>query len=106
MRKVKSWKNKLYSMVNLKENVEIVAKLGTSHFSARIVRTTMVEKTETETEPEIFFACTVANWAIIRRVASSSRRRNLKTAMSVILAVALSGETTSYRCGLHGDFDE
>jgi hypothetical protein len=68
MRKVNSWKNKLYSVFDLKENVEIVVKLGTSHFSARIVSITMVEITETE--PEQIFARTVAIWAMTRRVAS------------------------------------
>jgi hypothetical protein len=48
MRKVKSWKNKIYSVVNSKENIEIVGKLVTSHSSARIVLLTMVEITETE----------------------------------------------------------
>jgi hypothetical protein len=64
MRKMKSWKNKLYSVVNLKENFEIVVKLGTSHFNARIVQTTMVEITETEQEQ--IFARTVANQAMTR----------------------------------------
>jgi hypothetical protein len=50
MRKVKSWKKNLDSVVNLKENVEIVVKLVTSHSSARIVLLTMVEITETEPE--------------------------------------------------------
>jgi hypothetical protein len=54
----------LYSMVNSKENVEIVVKLVTSHSSARIVFLTMVEITETN--PEQIFACTVANRATIR----------------------------------------
>jgi hypothetical protein len=36
-RKVNFGKSKLYSVGNLKENVKIVVKLGTSHFSARIV---------------------------------------------------------------------
>jgi hypothetical protein len=70
---VKSWKNKLYSVVNSKENVEIVVKLVTNHSSASIVLHTMVEITETELEQ--IFACTVANRAMTRRVASNSRRR-------------------------------
>jgi hypothetical protein len=53
MRKVKSWKNKLYSVVNSEKNVEIMVKLGTGHSSARIVRTTMVEITETEPEKNL-----------------------------------------------------
>jgi flagellar biosynthesis protein FlhB len=57
MWKVKFWKNKLYSTVNLKENVKIVVKLGTSSI-ARIVRNTMVEITETDSEQ--IFDCTVA----------------------------------------------
>jgi hypothetical protein len=52
MRKLKSWKNKLHSVVNLKECFEIVDKLVTSHSSARIVLLIMVEITETEPEPE------------------------------------------------------
>jgi hypothetical protein len=59
MRKVKSWKNKLYSVVNPEEN-EIMVKLSTGHSSARIVQTTMVEITETE--PEQIFAHDVTNW--------------------------------------------
>jgi hypothetical protein len=58
MWKVKFWKNKPYSTGNLKENVKIVVKLGTSHSIARIVRTTMVEITETDSEQ--IFDCTVA----------------------------------------------
>jgi hypothetical protein len=92
---VKSWKNKLYSVVNLKENVEIMVKLGTSHSSARIVLLTMVEITETE--PEQIFARTVVNRAMTRRVASNSRRRKRKMAMPVILTVTLTGETTSHK---------
>jgi Fe2+ transport system protein B len=95
MRKVKSWKNKLYSVVNLKENVEIVVKLVTSHSSARIVLLTMVEIKETELEQ--IFACNMANRAMTRRVPSSSRRRKRKMAMSVILTVTLTGETTIHK---------
>jgi hypothetical protein len=43
-------KNKLNSVGNLRENVEIMVKLGTSHSNERIVQTTMVEITETELE--------------------------------------------------------
>jgi hypothetical protein len=50
MRKVKSWMNKFNSVVNLKENVEIVGRLGASHLSARIVQTTMMEIMDTEPE--------------------------------------------------------
>jgi hypothetical protein len=92
---VKSWKNKLYSVVNLKENVEIVGNLVTSHSSARIVLLKMVEITETELEQT--FARTVANRAMTRRVASNSRRRKRKMAMQVILTVTLTGETTSHK---------
>jgi hypothetical protein len=60
MRKVKSWKNKLYSVVNSEENAKIMVKLSTGHSSARIVQTTMVEITETE--PEQIFAHDVTNW--------------------------------------------
>jgi hypothetical protein len=102
MRKVKSWKNKLYSVVNLKENVEIVIKLDTSHSSTRIVQTTMVEITETELEQ--ILAYIVANWAIIRRVASSSRRRKLKTSMPVILTQTLTSETKSHKMRLSPQF--
>jgi hypothetical protein len=82
-------------MVNLKKNVEIVDKLVTSHSSAKIVQSTMVEITETE--PEQIFARTVANRAITRRVASNSRRRKRKMAMPVILTVTLTGEPTSHK---------
>jgi hypothetical protein len=82
-------------VVNLNENVEIVVKLGTSHFSAIIVQTTKVEMTETE--PEKIFACTVANWAMTRRVASNSRRGKREIAMPVILTVTLNGKTTSHK---------
>jgi hypothetical protein len=92
---VKFWKKKLYPVVNLKENIEIVVKLGTSNFSARIVLLTMVEITETE--PEQIFARTVANRAMTRRVASSLRTRKRKMAMPVILTVTLTGETTSHK---------
>jgi hypothetical protein len=95
MRKVKSWKNKLYSVVNLKENVGIVGKLGISNFSARIVQTTMLKITETELDQ--IFACTVENWAMTRRVASNSRRRKRKMAMLVMLTVTLTGEITSHK---------
>jgi ABC-type methionine transport system permease subunit len=95
MRKVKSWKNKLYSVINVKENAEIVVKLGTSYFCARIVQTSMVEITETE--PEQVFAFAVENWAMTRRVASKSRRSKLKTAIPVILTVTLTGEKTSHK---------
>jgi hypothetical protein len=96
MRKVKSWKYKLYSVVNLKENVEIVVKLGTSHSSARIVQTIMVEITETE--PEQIFGLTVANRAMIGRVASNSRRRRkLKTIRPVTTTVTLTDETTIHK---------
>jgi hypothetical protein len=64
MRKVNYWKNKLYLVVNVKENVDIVGKLGRSHFSARTIRTTMWEITETEPEPEQIFAGTFANRAM------------------------------------------
>jgi hypothetical protein len=82
MRKVKSWKNKLYSVDNPKENVEIVIKLGTRHFSSRTVQTTMLEITETE--PEQIFAYTAGNWAMTKRVALRSKRRKLKIDMPVI----------------------
>jgi Fe2+ transport system protein B len=95
MRKVKYWKNKLYSVVNLKENVEIVVKLVTSHFSARIVQTTMVEITETE--PEQIFARTVASRAMTRRVGSNLRRMKRKMDVPVILTVTLTGETSSHK---------
>jgi hypothetical protein len=85
MRKVKSWKKKLYSVVSLNENFKIKVKLVTGYFSARIVILTMVETTETE--PEQIFARSVATWAMIKRVASNSRRRMLKTVMPVILMV-------------------
>jgi hypothetical protein len=104
MRKVKYCKKKLYSMVNLKKNVEIVVKLGASHFSARIFQTTMVERKEME--PEQIFACTLANRAMTRRVTSSSRRRKRKTAMAVILTVMLTGEITSHKMCFHGNFAE
>jgi hypothetical protein len=103
MRKVKFKKNKLYSVVNLKENVEIVVKFCTSHSSARIVQSTMVEITDTE--PERIFACTVANRAMTRRVASNSRRRKCKMTMPVILAVTLTGETTSHKIWFDGIFE-
>jgi hypothetical protein len=51
----------LYSVVNLKENFEILVKLDTSHSSARINQTTMVEIKEIE--PEQILACTVAKRA-------------------------------------------
>jgi LPS O-antigen subunit length determinant protein (WzzB/FepE family) len=79
------------------ENVEIVRKLVTSHFSKRIVQTTMVEIMETETEPEQIFVRTVANQAMKRRVASNSRRRKRKMAIPVILTVTLTGETTIHK---------
>jgi hypothetical protein len=56
---MKFWKKKFYSVDNSSENVNIVVKLGTSHSSARIVQTTMVEITETELN--YIFARTVAN---------------------------------------------
>jgi hypothetical protein len=89
------WKNKLYSVVNSKENVEIVVKLGTSHFNARTIQTKMVEIAETELGEK--FAHPVAHQAMKRRFASISRRRKLKTAMPVILTVTLTGETTSHK---------
>jgi hypothetical protein len=95
MRKVNSWKNKLYSVVSSKENVEIVVKLVTSHSSARIVLLTIVEITETE--PEQVFAHTVANRAMTRRIASNSRRRKRKISMPVILTVTLTVETTNHK---------
>jgi hypothetical protein len=67
------WKIKLYSVGILSENVKIVVKLGTSHFNARIVQTTMVEITVTELEQT--FGCIFANQAITRRVASSSKKK-------------------------------
>jgi hypothetical protein len=82
-------------VVNLKENVEIVGKSVTSHSSVRIVLLTMVEISETE--PEQIFAHTVANRAMTRRVASNSRRRKRKMAMSVILTVTLTDETTIHK---------
>jgi hypothetical protein len=85
----------MYSVVNLKENVEIVVKLVTSHSSARVVLLTMVEITETE--PEQIFAHTIANWAMTRKVSSNSRRRKYKTAMPVILTVMLTGKITSHK---------
>jgi hypothetical protein len=101
MRKVKSWKNKLYSVVNLKENVEIVVRLDTSHSSARIVQTIMLKITETEPEPEPepeqIFVHTVANRTMTRRVASNSRRRERKMAMPVIFTQTLTGKTTSHK---------
>jgi hypothetical protein len=51
----------------------------------------------TEMEPEQIFAHTVAIWAMTRRVASNSRRRKLKMAISVILTVTMTGETTSHK---------
>jgi hypothetical protein len=50
-------------------------------------------RTETGTN----FAHTVANQAMIRRVASNSRRRKHKMAMPLVLAVNLTGETTSHK---------
>jgi hypothetical protein len=57
-------------------------QVGHSHFSARTIQTTMVEITVTELEKII--AHTVASRSMTRRVASSSSRRKLKTAMLVI----------------------
>jgi hypothetical protein len=45
----------------------------------------------------INFACTVANRAMTRRVASNSRRRKLKMTMPVILTVTLTGKTTNHK---------
>jgi hypothetical protein len=88
-------KNMLYSAVNLKENVEIVGELGTSHFSEIIVLLAIVKITETE--PEQIFARTVANQAMTRRVASNSRRSKRKMAMPIILMVTLTSETMSHK---------
>jgi hypothetical protein len=71
-----SWKNKLYSLVNLEENVKTVVKLGTSHFSVRIFQTTMVKTTEME--PEQIFARTVANRVMTRRVALTQEEGSAK----------------------------
>jgi hypothetical protein len=43
----KVWKNKLYSVDNLRGNVEILFMLGKCHFNVRIVQNTMVEITVT-----------------------------------------------------------
>jgi hypothetical protein len=64
-------------VVNLKQNVEIVVNLGTSHSRA------------TETEPEVIIASTVAIQAMTRRVASSSRIQKLKMDMPVIMILLL-----------------
>jgi hypothetical protein len=69
---VKFWKNKFYSVENLREKVKIVVKLGTSHSSAIIVQTTKVEITVTQ--PEEIIACNVASRAMIRKIASNSRK--------------------------------
>lgn len=44
-KKVKLYNNMLYSMDNLKENVEIAAKLVTRQFSARRRKSAMTELT-------------------------------------------------------------
>jgi hypothetical protein len=92
---VKFWKNEFYSVVNSKENVKIVVKLGTNHSTTSIVHTTVVEIMETE--PEQIFTRTVANLTMIRSIASNSRRKKLKMAMPVILTATLTGETTSHK---------
>jgi hypothetical protein len=64
-------------------NFDCFLNIEQSHFNARIFQTTIVEIMKSE--PEQVFASTVANRAMTTRVASSSRRRELKTAMPVIL---------------------
>jgi hypothetical protein len=50
----------------------------------------------TETEPESF-AFTLANWAMTRRAASTTRKKKLKMAMAVTLTITLTGKTTSHK---------
>jgi hypothetical protein len=73
---VKSWKNKLYSVVNLKVNIEIVVKLVTRNSGARIVLLTMVEITDTELEQT--FACTfkMSCFKLKNKEAQNSQARN------------------------------
>jgi hypothetical protein len=72
-----------------------MVKLGTS-------QTTMVEMTVSQMEQII--ACTVTSRTMTRRVATSSRRRQLEMAMPVIFMVTLTGQVK--RCSFHGNFKE
>jgi hypothetical protein len=62
MKKVKFWKNKLDSVGNSRENIEIVVKLDTSPSIVKIVQTAKVEIMLKELEQII--ACTAASRAM------------------------------------------
>jgi hypothetical protein len=62
MKKVKYWKNKLDSVGNSRENIEIVVKLDTSPSIVKIVQTAKVEIMLKELEQII--ACTAASRAM------------------------------------------
>jgi hypothetical protein len=92
MRKVRFWKNKLYSVGNSRENVKSVVKLGTrkSQSKNRLNHNDGNNGNGTG-------ACNVANRTMTKSVASGLRRRKLKMAVPVISTVTLTGEPMSHK---------
>jgi hypothetical protein len=80
---------------NLKENVAIVGKSGTSRSNARIEDLTMAEITVTQVA--VFFVCIVVNPAMIGRTVLNSRRRIHDPTMPVRITVTPTDQISTHK---------